>query len=129
MAKLNPIDPQFGIPVATRIRKEVAFEFNEKAGKEDKTLSRYLAEFIEKGILNGKQLRKLQAELAQEKQRVTVYEKQVKDLQSQFIKEKESSRKVAGRLILEVTQGDKKQTMQLIETYNTILKDEKRNNS
>lgn len=128
MAKLNPKDPQFGIPVATRIREELAFRFNKEAITGNKTLSRYVAEFIERAILQEKQLKDVQVELAKAKEIAATNETHCKGLQAQLIKEREIIKKTVGRFILEITEGSKTKATQLIETYNTILKDEKRNN-
>ena len=106
MAKLNPKDPQFGIPIATRIREELAHKLNEKAEHSGKTLSRYVAELIEKASTN---------------------EKRLEEISEQLTKEKELAKKVAGRFILEITEGNKSLATKLIQTYNSILNDERRN--
>lgn len=128
MAKLNPKDPQFGIPVATRMREELALRFNKEANTAHKTLSRYLAEFIERAILNEQQLKKLQTELLKEKELAAANESKFKELQAEFTKGRENTRKTVGRFILEITEGNKKEAAQLIQTYNTIFKDERKYN-
>jgi len=192
MAKLTPKDPQFGIPIATRIRGELAIHFNNEAAKENKTLSRYVAEFIERAAANQKSLNELQilfakakqtaaikekwikdleaqllkekettpvkekrvkeleaqtakqketitttekrigeleTQLAKEKETTTIKEKRVKELEIELVKEKDVARKVAGRLILKITEGNNEKTKQLAEAYNTILKNERQNNA
>jgi predicted DNA-binding protein len=104
MAELECKDPEYGIPVATRIPEEIAFRFNKEAEQASKTLSCYLAEFIERAIAN---------------------EKQLTELEAQLLKDKEIAKNIAGRFIVEISKGDKAKAMELIHTYNTILKDEK----
>ena len=125
MAKLSPKDPQFGIPVAARIRKELAFRFNAEAGKTGKTLSRYISEYIEKIAAIEKRVIELSDQLIQGKTTAAGMEKLQKELEAQLTKEREIAKKVTGRFILEITKGNQKQANQLIQTFNTILKDEK----
>jgi hypothetical protein len=128
MAKLTPKDPQFGIPIATRIREELAHSFNKEAANSNITLSRYVAEFIENAVANEELLNELQAELSHEKETAVIKDRQFKGLETQILKERELSKKVAGLFIAEITKGDKKQVTQLIETYNKIMKDAKQHN-
>lgn len=128
MAKLSPKDPQFGIPVATRIREELAVRFNKEAADANKKLSRYLSEFIENAIINERLLKNLQLETAKQKETVLTKEKRVKELETQLQKDKTIAQKTASRFIMEVTKGHKEKATQLIQTYNDILQDERRNN-
>jgi hypothetical protein len=129
MAKLTPKDPQFGIPVATRIRQELAFRFNKEAADSDKTLSRYVAEFIDKAATTEKRLKERELELVKEKEIALTREKRMKELETQITREKATAQKTASRFIVEISKGHKEKATQLIQTYNNILNDERRNNS
>lgn len=125
MAKLNPKDPQFGIPIASRIKETIAFRLNKEAGKAGKTFSRYVAEYIEKADANEKRIAELTAQLDKEKTRAAEAEKQQRELQAQLTREKELTKRVASQFIVKISEGKPKQANQLIETYNNILKNER----
>ena len=125
MAKLSPKDPQFGIPVAARLRNDLAFRFNTEAEKAGKTLSRYISEYIEKVAMTEKKVAELIYLLKQEKIAVEAKGKLLKELQTQLAKEREIAKKTAGRFIIEITKGNQEQATQLINNYNNILNDEK----
>ncbi len=125
MAKLSPKDPQFGIPVAARIKKELAFRFNNEAQKTGKSLSRYIAEYLEKLVATEKKFAELNNQLNQSQIAIGSKEKLLKELEAQLYKEREIAKKTAGKFIMEITKGNQKQATQLIQTFNTILKDEK----
>lgn len=99
MAKLNPKDPQFGIPIAARIRKELAEHFNLEAQKQNISFSKYLSECLENASV----------------------------IQTQVSKEREIVKKSVGRFIIEITNGNKSDAKIFIERYNQILKEEKSN--
>jgi hypothetical protein len=125
MAKLNPKDPQFGIPVAARTRKEIAFDLNERAKKAGKSFSRYLSEHLEKADANEKKVAELTKQLEKELQTIKAKEQEITKLQAWLAREKEQTKAIISRFIIEISKGNQKQANQLIQTYNTILKDEK----
>jgi|GEM_PF-6611232 hypothetical protein len=100
MARLQCKDSEYGIPVATRIPEEIAYRFNEEAEQEGKTLSRYIAEFIERAKYNEQRLKELEARIV-------------------------GGNKAVRRFILELSEGNSEQINQYIEIYNSILKNEK----
>ncbi len=104
MAKLAPKDPQFGIPIASRIDSKIAFWLNDKAGYEGKSLSRYIAEFITKA---------------------SIIEKRAKELEAQLFNEREKAKKTIGAFIIEISKGDKKRATELIQIYNKFIQNEK----
>jgi hypothetical protein len=104
MAKLNPKDPQFGIPVAARIRKDLAFMLNKEAKNQNISFSKYLSGYLEKTF---------------------ALETKIEELKTQFTKEQETFKRTAALFILKISAGDKKQATEHIETYNSILKSEK----
>ena len=99
MAKLNPKDPQFGIPIAARIRKELAEHFNLEAQKQNTSFSKYISEYLENAAV----------------------------IETQLYKEREIVKKTVGRFIIEITKGNKDDAKIFIEKYNQILKEEKSN--
>jgi len=125
MAKLAPKDPQFGIPVATRIREEMAFRLNREAEKAGKTLSLYLSEFMEMASANEKKIQELEIRLVKENELKLIEEKKLKETQTQLLREKGIAKRAAGRLIIEIAKGSEKKVNDLIQNYNSILKDEK----
>jgi predicted DNA-binding protein len=127
MAKLSPKDPQFGIPVASRMNKETAFQMNKEAERTGKTLSRYLSEYIEKAKVFEKKIKELTEQLTREKEISGAKEKRIAELQSKLDYEKELIKRVTGKFILEISEGKQKQATQFITTYNKILKHERDN--
>ncbi len=125
MAKLAPKDPQFGIPIASRIKEDIAFRFNKEAGKAGKTFSSYVAEYIEKAITNEKKITELATQLSLEKQKVSTAERQLREMQTQLNRERELTKRTVGKFIMDISKGKQKQATQLIEAFNTILKNEK----
>lgn len=125
MAKLAPKDPQFGIPIASRIKEAIAYRLNKEAGKAGKTFSRYVAEYIEQADASEKKVTELTIQLAGEKARTAAAEKQQQEMQAQLTKEKELTKKVVSEFIIKISEGRQKQANQLIETYNNILKNER----
>ncbi len=103
MAKLEPKDPQFGIPIAARIAKETAFKLQADADKNNLSFSKHLSNYLKQATRN---------------------ETKLLDLETQITTEREVFRKAIGRFILSITEGNKEQTTRLIENYNTILKEE-----
>jgi len=122
MAKLNPKDPQFGIPVSARIRGEVAHHFNEQAEKENKTLSRFVSEYIEKALTLETQIQELSTQLKNEQQINAEQEKKIQELSEKLKKEAAIFKNTAGKFILEIAEGNVKKANQLIQTFNSILK-------
>lgn len=102
MAKLAPKDPEFGIPIACRIKEDIAFQLNKTAEHAGKTLSRYLAEFIEQAV---------------------DYEKRIKKLERQAA----YSKRALSRFIKEISEDAPEQVERLIDRYNSMLKNEKSN--
>ncbi len=127
MAKLAPKDPQFGIPVASRIDEDMAFSMNKEALKAGKTLSLYISEYLKKAAGFEKKIAELQVQLSKEKELNEAQKKKIAELTKQLANEKEFAKKVAGTFIIELSEGDKSHATQLIKTYNTILKDEQSN--
>ena len=125
MAKLNPTDPEFGIPVAARIRQELAIRFNKEAGLTNKTLSRYISEYIEKAVINEKEIKELTSQLVLEKQKVPAAEKKLQELQIQLDRERELTKRVVGKFIMQISEGEEKSATKYIRTFNTIFQDEK----
>ena len=145
MAKLAPKDPQYGIPVSSRINSDLAFRLNAEAEENGMSLSRYIAEYIErvepyeKDILertnlldrawekissNEKKIKEQATQLEREKVTVAAKEKRLKELESHLLKRREILNKVLNRFIFEISDGNKKQQVKYIETYNAIWKDE-----
>jgi len=122
MAKLNPKDPQFGIPVSARIREAVAHHFNEQAEKENKTLSRFVSEYIENALKQEAKLRELSLQIQKTEQKNSIQEKKLQELSAQLKREAAIYKNTAGKFIIEITEGNVKKANQFIETYNTILK-------
>ena len=125
MAKLAPKDPQFGIPVASRIDKDTALLMNKQAEKQGKSLSRYISEYIKRATSFEKKIAELASLIAKEKEISTTKERKVAELQSQFTQERELMQKAVGRFILVISEERQKQAGQFIQLYNSILKDEK----
>ena len=103
MAKLNPKDPQFGIPVAARIAKETAFRLQADADKNNLSFSKHLSNYLEQAARN---------------------EAKLSELQTQITTEREVFKKAIGRFILFITDRNKEETTRFIQNYNTILKEE-----
>ena len=122
MAKLNPKDPQYGIPVSARIRGELAHHFNEQAEKENKTLSRYVSEYIENALTLETQIRELSTQLKNVQQINSIQEKKLQELSEQLKKEAAIYKNTVGKFILEITEGNEKKVNQLIQIFNAILK-------
>ena len=127
MAKLNPKDPQYGIPVSARIRGELAHHFNEQAEKENKTLSRYVSEYIENALTLETQIRELSTQLKNVQQINSIQEKKLQELSEQLKKEAAIYKNTVGKFILEITEGNQKKVTQYIQTYNILLQNEKHN--
>jgi len=125
MAKLAPQDPQFGIPIASRIREDIAFRFNKEAENAGKTFSRYISEYIERAVINEKKIAELTSQIASEKQRTSGSEKKLQELQTQLNREKELTKRMVGKFIMEISEGKQKQATEYIKIFNTILQDEK----
>lgn len=102
MARLAPKDPEFGIPIACRIKEDIAYQLNQEAEDAGKTLSRYLSEFIEQAV---------------------DYEKRIKKLEKQIA----YSKRTLSRFIKKISEGDPSEIEQLIDMYNNILEKEKAN--
>ncbi|HVA98142.1 MAG TPA: hypothetical protein VNG53_04545 [Bacteroidia bacterium] len=122
MAKLTPKDPQYGIPVSARIRGEVAYKFNEQAEKSNKTLSRYVSEFIENALKQEAKLRELSIQIEKAEQINSEQEKKLQELSEQLKKEAAIYKNTVGKFILEITEGNEKKVNQLIQIFNAILK-------
>jgi hypothetical protein len=124
MAKLAPKDPQYGIPVSARINKDLAFRLNAEAAEAGISLSLYIAEYLERVEPYEKIMEELATQLEREKVTVAAKEKRVKELESHLLKRREISRNVVTRFIFEISDGNQKQRVKYIETYNAIFKDE-----
>ncbi|HVA99617.1 MAG TPA: hypothetical protein VNG53_12045 [Bacteroidia bacterium] len=122
MAKLNPKDPQFGIPVSARIRGEVAHHFNEQAEKENKTLSRFVSEYIEKALTQKAKLTELSIQIEKAEQKNSNQEKKLQELSAQIEKTKDAYKKAVGNFILEIAEGNEKKLNEYISIYNKNLK-------
>jgi hypothetical protein len=106
MAKLNPKDPQFGIPVASRIPEKLATTLNNEAKNNNISLSKHLCTHL---------------------QNTSDYKQKITELENLLLKEKEQNKKIAGKFIIEIAEGDKEKTNELAIIYNTIFKNEKSN--
>jgi ParB-like chromosome segregation protein Spo0J len=124
MAKLAPKDPQYGIPVSSRIDRDLAFRLNAEAEQEGISLSRYIAIYIGRVEDYEKDMVEQANQLDREKVKVAAKEKRVKELENHLLKRRETSKKVVNRFIFEISDGNKKQQVKYIETYNAIYKDE-----
>jgi hypothetical protein len=125
MAKLSPKDPQFGIPVASRISIETAFLFNEEAVKQGISLSRYISHFIETALSYQNSMEELEVLLSKQKEATATSERKIAELHAQLIRERELFKRAIGRFIVELSDGKEKRAIQLINNYNKILQDEK----
>jgi len=125
MAKLAPKDPQYGIPVSTRIDRDLAFRLNAEAEEEGMSLSRYLAQYIERVEYYEKDM--MEQDTRREREKVTdaAKEKRLKELESQLLKIGEIYKKVVNRFIFEISDGNKTQKVKYLETYNAIMIDER----
>jgi len=145
MAKLAPKDPQYGIPVSSRIDRDLAFRLNAEAAEEGISLSHYLAIYLgrveayEKDIVelqsllsrayeeissNEKKIKEQATQLEREKVTVAAKEKRLRELESNLLKRREILKNVVSRFIFEISDGNRKQQVKYIETYNAIMKDE-----
>ena len=124
MAKLAPKDPQYGIPVSTRIDRDLAFRLNAEAEEEGMSLSRYLAQYIERVEYYEKDM--MEQDTRREREKVTdaAKEKRLRELESNLLKRREILKNVVSRFIFEISDGNRKQQVKYIETYNAIMKDE-----
>ena len=125
MAKLAPKDPQYGIPVSSRIDKDLAFRLNAGAEEEGMSFSRYLAQYIERVEYYEKYMEEQETKLKRERVTVVALEKRVKELESQLLKRSEILKKVVNRVMFEISGGNKEQKIKYIETYNAIMIDER----
>jgi len=124
MAKLAPKDPQYGIPVSSRINKDLAFRLNAEAEEEGISLSRYIARYIERVEDYEKYMVEQADKRDREKVEVAAKEKRVKELESHLLKRSEILKKVLNRFMFEISDGKKEQKIKCIKTYNAIMKDE-----
>ncbi len=110
MAKLEPKDPQFGIPIACRIDGDIAFRLNDEAAKEGISLSRYLSRYIKSMGFKARRIKELEREL---------------------LVEKEIYKIAVSRTILHATNGKEKETKELIQIFKTETENERkrRNNA
>ena len=104
MAKLNPKDPQFGIPVAARIKKEIADKFQNEAKEQGISFSKRLSDFLEQSQENAIKLQKAQANLENEKS---------------------FHKKIVVSFLLQLTDNNKAETQKLITLYKTIEQNER----
>lgn len=116
MAKLNPSDPQFGIPVATRIDPKLAHSLNDEAGKRGISLSKQVAITLSRTSALDERIKQLEAELSACKLSLEKKDTEQNDL-------KEFYKNSAGKLIMKISAGDKERTQELIQFYNKIIQD------
>ncbi len=79
-------------------------ELNEEAFRRNISFSKYLGQYLEQA---------------------KTYQTKLTDLEALLFKEREIAKNTIGNFILEITEGDKKETNRLITIYNSILKNEK----
>lgn len=100
MAKLTPKDPQFGIPIAARIKAELAFALKDEADKQGISFSKYLSQYLQDSSAQTKRIIELEQNLKQER---------------------ELAKTSVAQFIHQITDGDEKEIIRLAEIYNNIL--------
>jgi len=99
-----------------------------QAGKLGVTLSSYVETLVLNQEHSLKQMESLSEQVNALNEQVSRDKSTLLKLETQLQKDKLIAQKTTSRFILEVTKGHKEKATQLIQTYNNILNDERRNN-
>lgn len=111
MAKLKPKDPQFGIPIAARVKESIAQTLKAKALENKISFSRQLALCLE--------------QYTQALEKAADHQNQINRLHQQIEKERRLHKKTITRFLIEITKNQKESLNPYIETYNKLLSEEK----
>jgi septal ring factor EnvC (AmiA/AmiB activator) len=99
-----------------------------QADKLGVTLSSYVETLVLTQEHNLKQIESLSEQVNALNKEISGYKSSLQKMEAQLSKDREVAQKTTSKFIVEVTKGHKEKATQLIQTYNNILNDERRNN-
>lgn len=103
MAKLSPKDPQYGIPVSSRINGDLANRLNKEAQKAGKTFSRHLSEYISQASSNEKRIEELDSLIEEQVEIIKQLENEITKLHEAMRRDKIIKKNAISKLIIEIS--------------------------